>query len=78
MILGIISVVSSPCCGFISVPLAIGAVATGIIALTQLKAAPQQQGKGQAVAGIACGGAAILIFVALIIFQLTTFGFSTY
>ena len=78
MILGIVSIVSTPCCNFISLPLAVGAVATGIIALSQLKSNLHQQGKGQAIAGIACGGAALVLFVGLIILQVSIFTFTDY
>jgi hypothetical protein len=78
MIMGIVSIVATPCCNFISLPLAVGALATGIIALSQLKSNPGQQGKGQAVAGIACGGAALVLFIGLIILQVSVFTFTDY
>jgi hypothetical protein len=76
MILGIISLVTSFCCSFFAVPLAIGAVTTGIIALSQLRSDPRQQGKGQATAGIACGGVAVVVQIAFLVFQLGSFAFS--
>lgn len=78
MVLGIISIVATPCCSFVSLPLAIGAVATGIIALSQLKDAPQQQGRGQAIAGIACGAFSLVLFVGLLILQVSVFTFNGY
>ena len=78
MILGIVSIVATPCCSFVALPLGVGAVATGIIALSQLKSNPRQQGKGQAVAGVACGAAALVLFVGLIILQVSIFTFTGY
>ena len=75
MILGIAGLVASPCCSFLAFPIGVGAVATGIIGLTQVNADPQQAGKGQAIAGIVCGALAMVL---PILFIVLSFGFSSF
>jgi hypothetical protein len=61
MVLGIGAAALSFCCAFLGVPLGIAAVVTGIIGLSQVRADPRQQGRGQAIAGICCGGASFVL-----------------
>jgi hypothetical protein len=64
MVLGILSIPSC-CCAFIGTPLSIAAVVLGIVAMQKIKAEPQSwTGQGMAVAGIACGGVGILLWIA--------------
>ena len=74
MILGITGVASSLCCALLALPLAIGAMATGIIGLVQLQ--PGQQGRGQAIAGLACGAVGLVVPIALLVFQVGVFSLS--
>lgn len=74
MSLGGVSLVVSFCCFVLGPPLGIAAVVTGIIGLTQLRAAPDQPGKALAVTGICLGVLAILwLFVSLALFTLPRF-----
>jgi len=77
MALGITGVVMSMCCVIFAIPLGIAALATGIIALSQLKADPLQQGRNQAIAGVCCGAAALVLPVALFALEISFFTLSS-
>ncbi len=63
MVCGIVSIVTC-CCEYIAIPLSIVAIVLGIISIKK-----QESGKGMAIAGIACGGAALaFIIVSLILY----------
>ncbi len=52
---------------FIIVDTAIIAVVTGVMALFKLRKYPKLMGKGMAIAGLACGGAMVLLILSFII-----------
>lgn len=72
MILGIASVAGAGCCFIFGVPLAIGGVATGFVGLSQVKDSPSE-GRGMAIAGIACGAVGVVLPVLLFAVQFGTF-----
>ncbi|MFT5531665.1 MAG: hypothetical protein ACI91O_001694 [Candidatus Poriferisodalaceae bacterium] len=56
--------------GFVSGLTAVGGVAFGHVALSQIKRDPHQQGKGMAIAGLVCGYivlAIILLYILIIV-----------
>lgn len=77
LILGISGATGSFCCAFFAIPLGLAAVITGIVGLSQLKAAPAQHGRGHAIAGLCCGAVSLVLPIALIALQITTYSFST-
>ena len=71
MIAGIASIVTSCACTLISFPLALAAIVMGIIALIQCRSDPDRYtGKAVAVAGIICGGADIVLAIAVMALSL--------
>ena len=66
MILGIVGIVLSCCCGVFTLPLSIGAVVTGFVAISQANAGTAG-GKAFAITGLVCGfcaiGMVVLLFV---------------
>jgi len=67
MVTGIVSLLLF-CCTFLSVPAGIVAVVLGLVSLNQVNQRGQE-GKGMAIAGIATGGAALLVQAAWFIFN---------
>ena len=64
MITGIVGFPASCCCAFISIPLAIAAIATGAVALVQFRSEPARYtGKGMALAGLICGICVLLLTI---------------
>jgi len=74
MVLGIVSILGGVCCVVVGVPLAIGAVVTGILGISQVKDRPGQD-RAMAIAGIVCGVLGIILPVVLFLSQ---FGFALY
>ena len=56
------------CCILFSVPAGIAGVILGVVSLNQISRSGQQ-GRGMAIAGIACGAAGLLVQVAWLIFN---------
>jgi Domain of unknown function (DUF4190) len=67
MVTGIVSLVLF-CCTVLSVPTGITGVVLGVVSLNQISRSGQPN-KGMAVAGIACGAAALLVQAAWLIFN---------
>lgn len=65
MVCGIVSIVTC-CCEYIAIPLSIVAIVLGIISIKK-----QESGKGMAIAGIACGGAALAFIIVCLILYAT-------
>jgi hypothetical protein len=63
MVLGIVSLPMSLCCGILAIPLSIAALITGFLGL-------HPPGKGQALAGIICGALALVLTIAMIAISL--------
>lgn len=69
LILGILSVVTLCCWG--GIPLGVGAVITGVIAMNHEKNDPQNYGgRGMAIGGIVTGGISLLLGFGLLIFAI--------
>jgi DNA-directed RNA polymerase subunit M/transcription elongation factor TFIIS len=64
LVSGIAGLVFMLCCGCISLPASATAIIVGIVALSRINAG-RADGKGLAIAGIACGAAGLLLFSAL-------------
>lgn len=71
MILGIASVAGSGCCFIVGWPLAVGGIATGFVGLSQVRDRPSE-GRGMAIAGIACGAVGAVLPILLFVVQLGT------
>ncbi len=67
MVTGIVSLVTFWLCGLGAV-LGLVAVVLGIIALSKANKTPARTGRGQAIAGIATGGVALVITIAFLAF----------
>ncbi len=73
LVAGMVGILTSAFCFFFSVPIGVVAVVTGIIGLVQIRS--PGEGRGMAIAGLCCGGLAIVLPVA---FALLSFGFAFY
>lgn len=68
LIIGILSLPLSFCCGAFSLPVGIAAVVFGFLSLNKINDQPDVlDGRGMAIAGIICGGLAILLAIAMVI-----------
>lgn len=67
LVSGIVGLVFMLCCGCISLPASVTAIIVGIVALNRINTG-QADGRGMAIAGIACGAAALLLFALLMFF----------
>jgi hypothetical protein len=66
LVLGILSLLSSCCCGLLAIPFSIGAIVCGIIGISKANASPQEvSGKGLAIGGIATGAVAIVVGIVM-------------
>lgn len=63
---GITSIVLGFCCAIFGIPVGLVAATTGIIGLVQLRDQPGE-GRGLAIAGIACGATAVIMAVVLFV-----------
>ena len=61
LVCGIVSLLCS-CCGWIGIVLAVAAIVLGILSINK-----QEDAKGMAIAGIACGGVGLLIGIVIVI-----------
>ncbi|MBW6432565.1 DUF4190 domain-containing protein [Actinoplanes hulinensis] len=68
MILGIVSI-PALCCFYLGVPLAIAAIVLGFLGKQKAEQG-RATNRGQAIAGIACGGAALVLTVVFVILGL--------
>lgn len=67
MVMGILSMPLMGCCFYFGLPLALAAIATGVISLRNQKASPEGTGsRAIAIAGIVCGGIGLVMFAALL------------
>ncbi|MBX3190178.1 MAG: DUF4190 domain-containing protein [Labilithrix sp.] len=67
MICGIFALPSTCCCSVLSLPLGIAAAVMGGIAMSRAKAQPEiYGGRGMAIAGLACGVAAVVFAIAML------------
>ena len=69
LVTGIMSFVPGCCCGLIGIPLALAAIATGIIGLVMANQG-KMGGKPFAIAGLVCGGVYLLVFVVMMILNI--------
>jgi hypothetical protein len=65
---GICSFPALFCCSLFGVPLSIGAIIAGVVALGNINKKPELDGKPMAIAGIAIGGVSIVLLVLLLAF----------
>lgn len=66
LVCGILSMPGAFCCYFLALPLSIGGIVVGIIALGNINKRPGLGGKGMAIAGIATGAVGIVLFIAVL------------
>jgi len=70
LICGILAIVPGCCCGLFGIPLSIIALVMGIISISQINASQGRfVGKGLAIAGVSCGGAAIALDILSMMFN---------
>jgi hypothetical protein len=67
MIFGIIALPLTGCCGILSIGFGIAGLVLGVIGMKNANAGAP--GKGQALAGMICGGIALLLAILLMIFS---------
>ena len=67
MIFGIVSLVLALCCAFLSLPFNVAAVVLGILGLKRVSEG-KASNRGMAMAGVICGGIAIVLMIANIAF----------
>ncbi len=68
LVCGICSFPALFCCSLFGVPLSIGAIIAGVVALGNINKKPELDGKPMAIAGIAIGGVSIVLLVLLLAF----------
>jgi hypothetical protein len=62
LVCGILAIVPGCCCGLLGIPLSIVAIVMGIVGMSQINASQGRYvGKGLAIAGLSCGGAAVAL-----------------
>jgi hypothetical protein len=65
MIVGIVSIVLGICCGLFSLPASIAAIVLGVLGRNKVTKGEASNG-GQAMAGIICGGVAVVIAIIMV------------
>jgi len=76
LVSGVVGILLSFCCGIFAFPVAVVAVATGAIGLSQTSS-QQSEGRGLAIAGICCGVATLVLAVGFLFLSGFT-SFSTF
>ena len=70
LVTGILAIVPGCCCGLFGIPLSIIALVMGIVSISQINASQGRLvGKGLAIAGVSCGGAAIALDILGMVFN---------